>query len=340
MNDEAGMTNTNESGPATRTFRQRFRLRKRVEGRRLDQYLAAALPDFSRTALQDLIREGAVTVNGGPAKPSYRVRKNDVIDVVVTLADGPAVAAEDIPLDILFEDDHLLAVNKPPDMVVHPAKGHQGGTLVNALLGHTRRLAAAGGELRAGIVHRLDRDTSGVILAAKTDAARSALQTQFQERTVEKHYLAVVEREPELDADRIDLPLGRHPRHREKGAVRPRDGKPARTIYRVARRFRGFAQLDVQILTGRTHQIRIHLAHLGHPVVADGLYSDRDALYRSELLGRPPAEDEKPLIARQALHAHRIAFDHPATAQRLEFTAPVPEDLQRLLDALAELRAK
>ncbi|MFW6163906.1 MAG: RluA family pseudouridine synthase [Planctomycetota bacterium] len=338
MTTEDGARTPNAAGGEPRVFRQRFRLRKRVEGRRLDQYLAAALPDFSRTTLQGLIRQGDVTVNGEPAKPSYRVRRNDVIDVTVTMPDGPAVAAEDIPLDVLFEDDHLLVVNKPPDMVVHPAKGHQGGTLVNALLGHTGRLAAAGGELRAGIVHRLDRDTSGVILAAKTDAAQSALQTQFQERTVEKHYLAVVEREPELDADLIDLPLGRHPRHREKRAVRPRDGKAARTIYRVARRFRGFAELDVQILTGRTHQIRIHLAHLGHPVVADGLYSDRDALYRSDLLGRRPAEDEEPLIARQALHAHRIAFDHPATGRRVEFAAPPPDDIEALLDALAELR--
>ena len=334
------MTDTDDPGPPTRTFHQRFRLRKRVEGRRLDHYLAAALPGLSRSQLQRLIRDGSITVNGAQAKPSYAVRRNDVIDVTLTTPEGPAVAAEDIPLDVLLEDDHLLAVNKPPDMVVHPAKGHRGGTLVNALLGHTRRLAAAGGELRAGIVHRLDRDTSGVILAAKTDAAQSALQTQFQQRTVEKHYLAVVEREPELDADLIDLPLGRHPRNPEMGAIRPRDGKPSQTIYRVQRRFRGFARLDVQILTGRTHQIRIHLAHIGHPVVADALYSDRDALTRSDLLGRRPDDGEPPLIDRQALHAHRIAFDHPATGQRIELTAPVPDDIQALLDALAELRAR
>ena len=323
----------------SRTFRQRFRLRQRVEGRRLDQYLAAALPGFSRAQLQRLIRDGGITVNGEQAKPSYAVRKDDVIDVTVELPGGPAVAAEDVPLDILYEDDHMLAVNKPPDMVVHPGKGHQGGTLVNALMGHTRRLAAAGGELRAGIVHRLDRDTSGVILAAKTDTAQSALQQQFAARTVEKHYLAVVEREPELDADLIDLPLGRHPRHPEMGAIRRRDGKAARSIYRVVRRFRGFAHLDVEILTGRTHQIRIHLTHIGHPVVADGLYSERGALYRSDLLGRPPAEDEPPIIERQALHAHRIAVDHPFTGQRMEFTAPVPADIQALLDALEELRS-
>jgi len=333
------MTHSDDRGEGGHTFRQRFRLRKRVEGRRLDQYLAAALPDFSRTALQRLIRDGHVVVNGEPAKPSYAVRKNDVIDVAAELPSGPAVAAEDIPLDILYEDEHLLAINKPPDMVVHPAKGHQGGTLVNALLGHTRSLASAGGELRAGIVHRLDRDTSGVILAAKSDAALAALQQQFAARTVEKHYLAVVEREPELDADLIDLPLGRHPRNPEMGAVRRRDGKPAQTIYRVSRRFRGFALLDVQILTGRTHQIRIHLAHIGHPVVADGLYSDRGALYRSDLLGHTPDDDETPLIDRQALHAHHIAFTHPTTGTPMQFSAPPPPDITHLLHTLSTLRS-
>ena len=328
------------ANPEPGTFRQRFTIRTRVEGRRLDQYLAAALPDLSRSFIQRTIREGGVLLNGQPAKPSTTIRRGDQIDITVQFPDGPTVPAEDIPLDVLFEDEHMLAINKPPDMVVHPAKGHQSGTLVNALAGYTQRLASAGGELRAGIVHRLDRDTSGVILAAKTDAALSALQTQFAGRTVEKHYLAVVEREPELDSDLIDLPLGRHPRKPEMGAIRPRDGKHAKTIYRVAQRFRGFAQLDVQILTGRTHQIRIHLAHIGHPVVADGLYSARSALYRSDLLGKPPAADEPPLIDRQALHAHRIAFHHPVTNQPMSFTAPIPPDITLLLHTLTELRTK
>jgi 23S rRNA pseudouridine1911/1915/1917 synthase len=309
-----------------------------VGARRLDQYLTAALPDFSRTFIQRLIREGRVTVNGAPTEPSYRIRRGDRIEVSADLPEGPAVAPEDIPLDILYEDSHLLAVNKPPDMVVHPAKGHQSGTLVNALVAHTQTLSSAYGELRAGIVHRLDRDTSGVILCAKTDAAHTALARQFEGRTVEKHYLAVVEGEPELDADLIDAPLGRSRRDPEAVAVRREGGKPARTIYRVQRRFRGFALLAVQLLTGRTHQIRVHLAHVGHPVVADALYSDRSALYRSDLLGRPPADDEPPLIERQALHAHRIAIAHPATGQRIEFTAPLPSDISVLLQALEELR--
>jgi len=327
----------NPSQTDARTFRQSFSIRKRVEGRRLDQYLAAALADFSRTFLQRLIREGRVTVNGEAAKPSYLIRRGDRIELSTDLPEGPLVAGEDIPLDVLYEDEHMLAINKPPDMVVHPAKGHQSGTLVNALVGHTQTLSSAYGELRAGIVHRLDRDTSGVILAAKTDAAHSALAKQFEARTVEKHYLAVVEREPQLDADLIDAPLGRSRRHPEAMAIR-HDGKPAQSIYRVQRRFRGFALLDVELLTGRTHQIRVHLVHIGHPVVADSLYGTRGALYRSDLLGRPPAEDEPPLIERQALHAHRIAIAHPATGERVEFTAPLPHDIEALLAALEELR--
>ena len=327
-----------DTDPRPGAFHQRFVIRRRIEGRRLDKYLDAALGQFSRTFIQRLIRDGSVTVNGAPAKASTPVRAGDQIELTAELPDAPTVEPEDIPLDILHEDDHILAINKPADMVVHPAKGHRGGTLVNALLGHTRTLSSARGEFRAGIVHRLDRDTTGVILAAKTDAAQAALADQFAARTVEKHYLAVVEREPELDSDLIDLPTGRHPRHREIAAVRHDIGKPAQSIYRVVRRYRGFAHLDVQILTGRTHQIRVHLAHVGHPVVADAAYGAHSPLFRSELAGEPPGDDEAPLIARQALHAHRIAFDHPATGQRLEFTAPPPDDILALLAALDELR--
>ena len=326
------------SADSTTTFRQRFTICGRVAERRLDQYLAAAMADFSRTFLQRLIREGRVTVNAAPSEPSYRIRRGDRIEVTLELPEGPAIAPEDIPLDILFEDEHMLAVNKPPDMVVHPAKGHQSGTLVNALAGHTQTLSSACGELRAGIVHRLDRDTSGVILCAKTDLAHSALAKQFEARTVEKHYLAVVEGEPELDSDLIDAPLGRSRRNPEAVAVVREGGKSAQSIYRVQRRFRGFALLDVQLLTGRTHQIRVHLAHIGHCVVADALYSHRAALYRSDLLGRPPADDEPPLIERQALHAHRIAIAHPVTGARMEFAAPLPADIAALLAALDELR--
>lgn len=319
-------------------MRQSFTIRGRVGQRRLDQYLAAALPEFSRTFLQKLIREGSVLVNGEPSRPSYVVRRGDRIEVSVELPEGPAVPPEDIPLDIIFEDDSLIAINKPPGMVVHPAKGHQSGTLVNALVGHTRTLSSAWGELRAGIVHRLDRDTSGVILCAKTDAAHTALAKQFEARTVEKHYLAVVEGEPELDSDRIDAPLGRSRRNPEAVAVVREGGRAARSIYRVERRFRGFAALDVELLTGRTHQIRVHLAHIGHPVVADGLYGRRRALYRSELLGHGPEPGEKPLIARQALHARSITINHPITGERVQFVAPLPSDIVALLDALSSLR--
>ncbi len=325
------------SDSQSHAFHQRFVIRRAHEGKRLDQFLAASLPDFSRSFLQRLIRDGGVLVNGEPTKPAHPLRRRDVVEMHVRLDTGPLVHAQDMPLHVLYEDDHLLAINKPSDMVVHPAKGHQEGTLVNALLGHTHTLSSRHGELRAGIVHRLDRDTSGVILVAKTDRAHATLAGQFQARTVEKHYLAVVEREPELDADRIDAPIGPNRRDRKTFTVRP-DGKPATTIYRMQRRFRGFAELDVQILTGRTHQIRVHMAHLGHPVVADAAYGHRGALYRSELLGQKPSEEEEPLIARQALHAARIAIAHPATGERMEFAAPLPDDITALLAALEELR--
>jgi 23S rRNA pseudouridine1911/1915/1917 synthase len=330
------------SDETSRLFRQRFTIYRRDEGRRLDRFLADALPDFSRSFLQRVIRDGGVRVNDEQVKPAQALKRRDTVDIKVELDTGPLVTAEDIPLDILYEDEHLLAINKPPDMVVHPAKGHQQGTLVNALLGHTQTLSSRYGDLRAGIVHRLDRDTSGVILVAKTDRDHAALAEQFQQRSVEKHYLAVVEREPELDADRIEAPLA--PNRRSRGprqtmTVRA-DGKPAATIYRVRRRFRGFAELAVQILTGRTHQIRVHLVHIGHPVVADADYGTRDALYRSDLLGRKPSEDEEPLIDRQALHAHRIAIHHPATGERMEFVAPPPPDITALLTALEELRGR
>lgn len=327
-------------GQASHPFRQRFTTGRRDEGRRLDRFLADALPDFSRSFLQQVIREGGVRVNDELVKPAHALKRRDTVDIEVELDTGPLVAAEEIPPDILYEDDHLLAINKPPDMVVHPAKGHQQGTLVNALLGHTQTLSSRYGDLRAGIVHRLDRDTSGVILVARTDRDHAALAEQFQERSVEKHYLAIVEREPELDADRIEAPLA--PNRRARGprqtmTIRA-DGKPAATIYRVRRRFRGFAELGVQILTGRTHQIRVHLAHIGHPVVADADYGSRHALYRSDLLGWKPSEDEEPLIDRQALHARRIAVDHPATGERMEFAAPPASDIMALLAALEELR--
>ncbi|NQT88198.1 RluA family pseudouridine synthase [bacterium] len=321
----------------TRRFHQTFRLRKRVEEKRLDQYLAAALSQFSRTQIVGFIRDGSIRLNGASAKPSHHVQRGDRIDLSVELPTGPLVEAEDVPLDVLFEDDCLLVVNKPPDMVVHPVRGSRGGTLVNALLAHTATLSSTYGELRAGIVHRLDRDTSGVIVTAKTDEAHVHVAAQFKARTVDKRYVAVTEGVPEFDSDLIDAPIDRNKRHHEAMIVHA-DGKASRTIYHVKRRFRNFAHVELELLTGRTHQIRVHLAHIGYPVVADMLYGRRQALYRSDLLDTPRTEDELPIIERQALHAQSIAFDHPTTGERLQFTAPLPHDITTLLDTLHELQ--
>ena len=319
---------------------QRLDVRRRHEGLRLDQFLAEAFTDFSRSQLQRLIRSGAARLNGQIVRPAHPLRAGDRVEVTVEVTDSPALAAEDIPLDVLLEDDHILAVNKPSDLLVHPTRTGQSGTLVNALLAHCPTLSSGYGDLRPGIVHRLDRNTSGVIVVAKTDAAHAALAEQFKARTVEKHYLAVVEGSPELDGDLIDAPIGMHRKRPELMAVRTGSSKPAQTIYRVVRRYVDFARLDVQILTGRTHQIRVHLAHLGHPIVGDASYGGLPVLHRSDLLGQVPAEGEPPLIARQALHARRIAFTHPATGDRLEVAAPIPPDILALLAALDQLQSK
>ncbi len=316
----------------------RIVVKRGPSARRIDLYLAAKFPDYSRTFIQELIRAGAVRINGRRVKPSTEVHRGDEIEVELPELVENEIEPEDIPLDILHEDDWLMAVNKPADMIVHPARGHQTGTLVNALLHYGLSLSDNNGPLRPGIVHRLDRDTSGVILVVKDRQIHHRLSQQFQARTIHKQYLAIVEGELAFDNDLIDLPLGRHLRHREKQAVRPYDGKPAQTVYHVKERFRGFTLVQCEPKTGRTHQIRLHMKAIGHPIVGDLLYGRRDACYLSDLLGETPREDEEPLLNRHALHAWRISFRHPATDEDVTFTAPLPEDMERLLHALREHR--
>jgi 23S rRNA pseudouridine1911/1915/1917 synthase len=246
------------------------------------------------------------------------------------------VPAEDIPLDIIYEDRWLVVVNKPPDLVVHPSKGHQTGTLVNALVHHFDELSQVYGPLRPGVVHRLDRDTSGVMLVIKDDAVHESIARQFEQRTVSKQYVAVVEGRVELDADLIDAPIGRHRGNREKMAIQPTSGKPAQTVYEVIERLGRYTVVRCMPKTGRTHQIRVHLLYLGHPIVADSLYSGRSALYLSDLTRGEHAPDEEPLIHRQALHARRITIRHPMRDEEMTFEAPLPGDMTRLIEALRE----
>jgi 23S rRNA pseudouridine1911/1915/1917 synthase len=304
---------------------QRVELQVEVGEVRLDKFLADEVPELSRSTAQRLIEQGQVDVNGKPAKASYKLRPGDRVVVLLPMEQPPELVPEAIPLTIVYEDCFLLAVDKPAGLVVHPAPGHPAGTLVNALLAHCPELAASGDQ-RPGIVHRLDRDTSGLILIAKSEQVRRALQRQFQERQVHKAYLALLEGHLQPSSGRIEAPLGRDPRHRQRMAVVP-GGREAVTEYHVLERFAhavgpvagDYTLVEAEPLTGRTHQIRVHLASIGHPVVGDVVYGRRKR--------RLP-------VPGQFLHAHRLGFSHPVTAEHLELEAPLPEDLAELLELL------
>jgi 23S rRNA pseudouridine1911/1915/1917 synthase len=314
----------------------------RSENPRLDQYLVSTFPDFSRSVVRRVIDAGGVTVNGRPAKASYKVRHGDVIRVVPPAPTHPLPQPEDLPLDILYEDEYLAVVNKPADMVVHPAKGHWSGTLVNALRFHFPRLSGANGDYRAGIVHRLDRDTSGAILIAKEEATHRDLSALFEQRQVFKEYAALTAGVLDRDSDYIEGRIAHHPLDRTKmtvtGDEEDEDARDACSYYEVSERFRGYSFCRVQPRTGRTHQIRVHLASIGCPVLADKVYSGRDRLYLSDLVaGLDPAADEL-LLSRQALHAHRLRFRHPRRGNILEIEAPLPAEFQKALAALRKYR--
>jgi 23S rRNA pseudouridine1911/1915/1917 synthase len=293
---------------------------------RLDQFLARRLPDLSRSQLQKLIRQGKVFLasagNGAVeplVRPSAGVQPGDILTVHLPAAAPTALQAEAIPLEVVFEDDDLVVINKPAGLVVHPAQGHASGTLVNALLARYPDLAAlAEASDRPGLVHRLDRDTSGLMIVARTPAALQHLRRQFKSRAVEKTYLALVFDRPPSPKGIIDIPLGRDPRYRQRIAPRA-DGKPARTHYRLRQEFNHYSLLEVGLETGRTHQIRVHLAWLKCPVVGDTVYGRK-----KNALG----------LKRQFLHAWRLRFDHPRTGQTLVLEAPLPGSLQNVLDQL------
>ena len=287
-------------------------------GKRLDHFLQEKLPQYSRSRIQDWIKQGRVRVDGGPGKPSYSLRGSETIDV--DPADLPQLRAvpEDLPLDILYEDADIVAINKPAGMVVHAGAGWHSGTLTNALVHHFGKLSSVGGELRPGIVHRLDRYTSGVLLVARTDAAHRHLAEQFSSRKVEKVYLALVHGQPKKDRGRITTPIVRDPVRRTRMTTKLQRGRSAITEFTVLRRFENLSYLEVRIGTGRTHQIRVHLASIGHPVVGDKLY------------GAPASP-----LGRYFLHAQKITFTSPSTGESITIATPLPAELAEYLDTAA-----
>ena len=290
---------------------------------RLDAFLATAAPEFSRSRWQDLIREGHVTVNGKTVKPNHTLRTGDTIDWTLPPTAPTELVPEDLKLDVLFEDADLIVLNKPPGLVVHPAPGHSTGTLVHGLLHHCDDLAGIGGEERPGIVHRLDRDTSGCLVVAKTEPALNALAAQFKDRDVKKEYVALVWGTPSPRTGTVRTLIARDPHHRQRMSAKVKAGREAVSHYEVLETWDDLAFVRIRIETGRTHQIRVHMAHLHHPVAGDALY------------GRAhPHHALTPLLVRQMLHAERIAFRHPTTGQDLAFAAPLPPDFRAVLTAL------
>lgn len=299
---------------------QEYLVRDREEGQRLDVFLAQR-SGLSRARIQRLIADGQVLLDGHPAKPSAPVGAGQRVRLTVPPAEPLALRPEVIPLDILFEDEDLLVVNKPAGLVVHPGAGRTTGTLVHALLAHCQRLPGIGGVERPGIVHRLDRDTSGVMVVAKTDVAHQSLSNQFKARIVQKRYLALAHGLLVHDRGRVEAPIGRREQDRKRMGVRREGGREARTAYRVLRRLPEMTLVELHLETGRTHQIRVHLAHIGHPVVGDQVYGGRRE--RRARGGEEPAE-------RQMLHAWRLEFRHPRTGAWLAFSAPPPADFLRV----------
>jgi 23S rRNA pseudouridine1911/1915/1917 synthase len=303
---------------------QHLSLTLTVVGERLDKALVDALPELSRTQIQRLIKENQVTINGNPVKANLRLEGGEHVDLILPEVQETELVAEEIWLDVRYEDDDLLLINKPAGMVVHPAVGHPTGTLVNAVLAHCPNLAGVGGERRPGIVHRLDKETSGLILVAKNDHALHYLQAQFKDRTIGKTYIALVEGQIQPPKALIDAPIGRDPRQRKKmtvisargGSVRSR---PAQTEYSTLISFDDFTLVACKLFTGRTHQIRVHLAHMGFPIVGDTVYGRRKQQLQ---------------LKRHFLHAAELKFKRPSDQQVLEFNVELPSELQAVLDQL------
>ena len=317
----------------------------RAHGWRVDHYLSRIFPNFSRALFQKAIDQQAILVNGIPVKTSRRLRVNDRISVQLPELPDRTLPPEDIPLNIIHEDDAIVVLNKPPGLIVHPGKGNYRGTLAGALQFHFDRLSDIAGQLRPGIVHRLDRDTSGVLVITKDNQVHHRLSGQFERREVRKEYFALARGVVELNRDEISTYIRVNPKKREKMIVSEPIGnaRPAVTQYQVAQRFDGYTAVRLFPKTGRTHQLRVHMQHLGHSIVADRLYGGGSSLSVCDLTGSPGVAskepvDETPLIDRQALHAYRLAFTHPQSGKPVEFEAPLPDDIQRTLAALERYR--
>jgi 23S rRNA pseudouridine1911/1915/1917 synthase len=293
-----------------------------LAGQRLDTALARLEPTLSRAQVRRLIEQGEVTVSGKVVKPAHRLRASDSIAGRVPEAEPTSIAAEELPLTVLYQDADLIVIDKPAGLVVHPAPGHGGGTLVNALLHHCRDLSGIGGELRPGIVHRLDKDTSGVLVVAKSDAAHRSLAAQFKVHSVLREYLVLVRGAPRAASGTIEAAIGRHPTDRKRMSTRTKRGRAAVTHWRVEERLRGATLLRVRLETGRTHQVRVHLASIGLAVLGDPVY------------GGGRAQGVELGLERQALHAAVLGFAHPTTGETLRFESALPVDFARALEAL------
>lgn len=306
-----------------------FTVPAELAGQRLDRFLAAQLSEMSRTRIQSLMDEGRVRIGGAAMKPSHRIEAGAVVSVDLPPHPAAGVEPENIPLEILYEDEDLAVINKPAGMVVHPGAGRDAGTLVAGLLhrfGGARGLSTVGGPWRSGIVHRLDKGTSGALVIARNDAAHLKLVADFRDRRIEKTYITLLHGKVKGESGRIELRVARDLRRRSRMTARRREGREARTDWLVRLRLPGFTLVEADLHTGRTHQIRVHFSALGYPVVGDTLYgAPRQERIGSELL---------PALGRNFLHAARISFTHPRTAQRLEIRAPLPQDLRSYLDAL------
>ncbi len=309
-----------------------------IKERRIDKYLHGRFSNFSRRFLQDTIKGGHVRVGGNPVKPSYQLTAGETIDLTLPSPQKKEILPEDIPLNVVYEDEDLIMINKQANIIVHPARGNKHGTLVNALVHYSDALSSGLGEFRPGIVHRLDRNTTGIMIVAKNDEAQWKIAKQFENREITKEYLAIVHGTPELTADCINAPLGVHPRIREKYAVRPERGKDSVTFYEVLEAFTGYSLVKCAPKTGRTHQIRVHLSHIEHPIVADDMYGGK--LVYPWQLENGEAQVQDPLLARCALHAWTIEFRHPKSENMVKFEAPMPEDMRHLLEMLQKHRSK